>query len=309
METHRNFAGKNNLLPYLALAVTVIATSAGGMFIRWANAPGIVTVFYRTSISSLLVVPFFLSDFRKSTLSIKSTLPWLGIALFGGVLIALDQAAWASALLMTKMANTANLNSLAPLWVALFALVFFKEKLCLVFLFGLVFALSGSFLILGQDLLNRPSFGQGDLLGFLSSLFYGGYFIVTQIGRRKLNTLIYTWTATFSCAICLGLLNLVFHQSIIDYPLQSFLFFIGAALTSQVIGYFSMGYALGHLSATIVAPAMLAKPITVAVFAFIFFGEALSWWELIGGISVLIGLFFISQNRVKLSKEEVAVTE
>jgi len=292
------------LLPYLALVVTVLATGFGGMFVRWANAPGIVTVFYRTAVSSILVAPFFVSDLHKNKISLKSLIPFLPIAFLGGLLIALDQAAWASALLITKMANTTYLNSLAPLWVALFALVFFKEKLRWIFWLGLTFALGGSLLILGIDLINNPTLGNGDLLGLLSSFFYGGYFIVTQIGRRSLNTLTYTWLATLSCAICLGLVNLLFHQPIFGYPLESYLFFFGAAIVSQVIGYFSMGYALGHLPATIVSPTMLAKPITVAVFAFILFGESLTVWELIGGALVLAGIFLINKNGLKLTREK-----
>ena len=293
----------SKLLPYAALVITVLATSIGGMFIRWANAPGIVTVFYRTALSTILVAPFFVKNLTQSKQSLRSITPWLPMAMLGGLMIALDQASWASALLMTKMANTTYFNSLAPLWVALFALFVFKEKLKWIFWVGLSLALAGTLIILGLDLVYRPHLGPGDLLGLLSSFFYGGYFLVTQIGRRNLDTLTYTWIATLTCALCLGLLNIIFKQSIIGYPLESYLFFLGAAITSQVIGYFSLSYALGHLSATIVSPTMLAKPITVALLAFIFFGESLTIGEIIGGALVLIGIFLINKNELRFTKK------
>ena len=293
----------SKLLPYAALVITVLATSIGGMFIRWANAPGIVTVFYRTALSTILVAPFFVKNLTQSKQSLRSITPWLPMAMLGGLMIALDQASWASALLMTKMANTTYFNSLAPLWVALFALFVFKEKLKWIFWIGLSLALAGTLIILGLDLVYRPHLGPGDLLGLLSSFFYGGYFLVTQIGRRNLDTLTYTWIATLTCALCLGLLNIIFKQSIIGYPLESYLFFLGAAITSQVIGYFSLSYALGHLSATIVSPTMLAKPITVALLAFIFFGESLTIGEIIGGVLVLIGIFLINKNELRFTKK------
>ena len=292
----------SKLLPYAALVITVLATSIGGMFIRWANAPGIVTVFYRTALSTILVAPFFVKNLTQSKQSLRSITPWLPMAMLG-LMIALDQASWASALLMTKMANTTYFNSLAPLWVALFALFVFKEKLKWIFWVGLSLALAGTLIILGLDLVYRPHLGPGDLLGLLSSFFYGGYFLVTQIGRRNLDTLTYTWIATLTCALCLGLLNIIFKQSIIGYPLESYLFFLGAAITSQVIGYFSLSYALGHLSATIVSPTMLAKPITVALLAFIFFGEFLTIGEIIGGALVLIGIFLINKNELRFTKK------
>ncbi len=76
------------------------------MFIRWANAPGIVTVFYRTTLSTILVAPFFVKNLIQNKQSLKSISPWLPMAMLGGLMIALDQASWASALLMAKMANT-----------------------------------------------------------------------------------------------------------------------------------------------------------------------------------------------------------
>lgn len=294
---------KNKVLPYLALVVAIVATSGGGFLVRWANAPGMVTVFYRTSISSILVAPFLSRNITNNKQISKGIFRFIPIALLGGLFIALDQAAWSSSLLMTKMANTTYFNSLAPLWVTLFALIFFKEKFQAVFWVGLFSALGGTMLILGFDLANMGNIKPGDLLGLLSSFFFGGYLLITQMGRRYMNTLTYTWIATFSAAICLGLINLIFKQSIIGYPTTSYMFFLGSALLSQVIGYLSISYVLGHIPATIVSPALLAKPITVAILAFMIFGESLSNGELIGGGFVLLGLYLINKNELRFTKE------
>ena len=294
---------KNKILPYLALVLTVIATSVGGLFIRWANAPGTVTVFYRTIISSIIMAPILKSRNISKKQPSNSIYRWIPFAILGGLFLALDQSSWSSSLLLTKMANTTYFNSLAPLWVALFALVFFKEKPRFIFWIGLFLALGGTMLILGLDLSNRSGITSGDLLGLLSSFFFGGYMLVTQFGRRHLNNLLYTWIATLSCAVFLGLMNAILHQPIFGYPLETYLFFLGAAISSQVIGYYAMGYALGHIPATIVSPTMLAKPVTTALLAFLFFGESLSQGELLGGGLVLIGIFLINRNELKLTKE------
>ena len=294
---------KNKILPYLALVLTVIATSVGGLFIRWANAPGTVTVFYRTIISSIIMAPILKSRNISIKQPSKSINRWIPFAILGGLFLALDQSSWSSSLLLTKMANTTYFNSLAPLWVALFALVFFKEKPRFIFWIGLFLALGGTMLILGLDLSNKSGITSGDLLGLLSSFFFGGYMLVTQFGRRHLNNLLYTWIATLSCAVFLGLMNAILHQPIFGYPFETYLFFFGAAISSQVIGYYAMGYALGHIPATIVSPTMLAKPVTTALLAFLFFGESLSRGELLGGGLVLIGIFLINRNELKLTKE------
>ena len=43
--------------------------------------------------------------------------------------------------------------------------------------------------------------------------------------------------------------------------------FLGAGLFSQVVGYFAVGYALGHLPASIVAPSMIAQPVITSPLA------------------------------------------
>jgi drug/metabolite transporter (DMT)-like permease len=299
---HEEQGNFRQLLPYLALVVTVLATSMGGLFVRWANAPGPVTVFYRTGLATLLTAPFLVKDVLVQKPPLKEMIRWLPIAMLGGLLISLDQAAWASALLLTKMANATYFNSIAPLWVALFALIVFKEKLHWKFWLGLLIALGGTFLIMGMDLIYHPHLSSGDFLGLISSFFYGGYFLVTQIGRRHLNTLVYTWAATLSCAVCLFILNLLSGNPITGYSWSSYLAFFGAALTSQVIGYFSMGYALGHLPASLVSLTMLAKPVIVAFLAFSFFSENLTPLELLGGVLVLAGIYLVNRNELKLKR-------
>ncbi|MGE5250450.1 MAG: EamA family transporter, partial [Bacteroidota bacterium] len=49
---------KRHLLPYIALAVGISALSLSAMFVRWADAPGPVTGFYRLLFSTALLTPF-----------------------------------------------------------------------------------------------------------------------------------------------------------------------------------------------------------------------------------------------------------
>jgi uncharacterized membrane protein len=161
------------MLPYLALMVTIMATGLSAMFVRWANAPGTVTVFFRTALASIILLPFLLHRNWPLKLTTPiSNLRWLPFALLGGLFIALDQGAWSTAVMMTKVANATYFNSIAPLWVAIYALLVLRERLGNLFWCGLGLTLSGSFFILGRDLLYSPHLGQGDIWGVISSIFY-----------------------------------------------------------------------------------------------------------------------------------------
>jgi hypothetical protein len=47
------------LLAYVALGIGIFSLSFSAMFVRWANAPGPVTAFYRLFFFIFLLLPFF----------------------------------------------------------------------------------------------------------------------------------------------------------------------------------------------------------------------------------------------------------
>jgi drug/metabolite transporter (DMT)-like permease len=90
---------------------------------------------------------------------------------------------------------------------------------------------------------------------------------------------------------------------ITGYPLQSYLAFIGAALVSQAGGYLAVGYALGHLPASLVAPTMLGQPVVTALLAIPLLGESLTSSQVIGGAAVLAGIYIVHTSREKPTEQ------
>jgi len=120
-------------LPYLALVTGICALSMTGIFVRWAQAPGTVTAAYRMSISALVFLPFFL---KKEAARPPRGRGWIFFVLLGGLFVAGDHGFLNTAVGLTRIANTTLLNNMAPLWVALFALLVWKEKLNRTFWLG-----------------------------------------------------------------------------------------------------------------------------------------------------------------------------
>jgi drug/metabolite transporter (DMT)-like permease len=285
---------KKALLPYLALGSGILALSFSGLFVRWADAPGPVMGFYRLGLATLILLPGFAYKSR----SLKG-LGWgvLLIPVLGGVFSAFDHAIWNTAIGQTSLANATLLNNTAPLWVALVAWLFFRERQTGVFWLGLVLTLTGAIAVMGSDFLNHPNLGWGDLLALSSGLFYAGYFLVTQSGRRHLDTLSYVWIVVFSSSIVLFILSVALRLPLTGYSSRTYLAFLGAALISQVGGYLSVGYALGHLPASVVSPTMIGQPVCTALLAIPLLGEALNPIQWIGGLSVLLGIYLIHRSR------------
>lgn len=285
---------QRKILPYLALGVGMLSLGFSALFARWAAAPGPVMAFYRIALSTLILAPFFARQ-RVKEGKIPRAL-WI-FPLLGGLFTALDHGVWNTAVNFTSAANATLLGNTAPLWVALFAWLVWRERLRAGFWLGLTLTLAGAAVVLGTDFLHQPSLGFGDVLALMSGVFYAGYFLVTQRGRIYYHTLTYIWLVGLTSAVMLLAFNLIFDLPLSGYPTQSYLAFLGAAILSQTCGYLAVGYALGHLPASLVAPTMIGQPVITALLAIPLLGETLHASQWIGGLAVLAGIYLVHTSR------------
>lgn len=290
-ETH---SSTSHLLPYLALVVAILSLSFSALFVHWANAPGIVTSFFRMAVAVVaLAWPFYRRVKAKGTLPRRG----LQVAMLGGLFFAGDLSLWATGVVMSGATNPTLLANTAPLWVGLGAFLFFRERPNRTFWAGLGLATAGAVVILGFDSLRAASFGVGSLLGLLAGVFYGSYLLVTQRGRETLDALTYFWLSALSSTLALLVLCGAFRQPLTGYSTFTYLNFLTIGLVSQAIGYLAMNFALGHLPASVVAPTLLGQPVMTAILAWPLLGEELSLWQIMGGTTVLVGVYMVHHSR------------
>jgi len=284
---------KTPRLAYAGMGVGIVALGFSALFVRWAAAPGAVTGFYRMAIASIILVPMALMRHG-------SPLHWpasgLRYAVLGGAALCFDLALWNTSVLYTSAANATLLANTAPLWVAVAAAVFFKEKLSGRFWIGLLLVLSGAAAVLGADFLRDFHLGLGDLMAITAGVFYAGYYLATQAGRRHLASLPYVTAAGVVATVLLLGIVLVLGLPLTGYSVQTIASFAALGLVTQVLGYVSVGYALGHLPASLVAPTMVGQPVMTALLAIPLLGETLMPVQWIGGAAVLLGIVLVHRS-------------
>ena len=280
-------------LAYAGMGVGILALGFSALFVRWADAPGPVTGFYRMAIASLILVPIALIRHGPPRHWPASGLRF---AALGGAALCFDLALWNTAVLYTSAANATLLANTAPLWVAIAAALLFKEKLSGRFWIGLLLVLSGAAAVLGADFLRDFHLGLGDLMAISAGVFYAGYYVATQAGRRSMASLPYVTAAGVTATIMLLGLVLLMGLPLTGYPLQTFAAFAALGLVTQVLGYVSVGYALGHLPASLVAPTMVGQPVMTALLAIPLLGETLLPVQWIGGAAVLVGIVLVHRS-------------
>ncbi len=297
----RAFSGSpadKTLLAYLALGTGILALSLSAMFVRWANAPGPVTAFYRIFFSIFLLLPFF-APRLKTNRSIKS---WLILfPLLAGIFTACDLGLWTASLSYTTAANATLLGNTAPLWVALGTWLILKQRLTPAFWRGLGITLLGAILVMGTDFILHPRFGIGDAMAIFTGFFYGGYFLFTERSRIHFDPVSHIWLVGIGASISLFIANRVLQYPLSGYPSRTWLIFLSTAVVSQIIGYMSLAYALGHLPASVVSPTMILQPIVTTLLAIPLLGEIPSGWQGIGGAIAMVGIYVVNQSHQRSS--------
>ena len=291
---------QNKFVPYIALAVGISALSLSAMFVRWAEAPGPITGFYRLLISTILFTPLFIRQ-QKQLEPINKK--YLIFPLFAGIFTAFDFAFWNSSLKYTTAANATLLGNTSPLWVALFAFFILREKLRGSFWFGLVIALAGAALVMGSDFLLHPTLGLGDLMASAAAIFYASYQLTTQRGRRHIDPFRYIWLIGVSATISMFIMNLSLGNSFTGYSTQTWVIFFVTAIVSQMIGYLAISYALGHLPASVVSPTLIGQPILTTILAIPMLGEIPNPIQWIGGAIALAGIYMVNQSHLQTQEE------
>lgn len=291
---------QNKILSYAALALGITALSLSAMFVRWADAPGAMTGFYRLLISTVLMFPLFV---RQQTRREKIDRKFLLFPIIGGVFTALDFTLWNTSVQYTTAANATLLGNTSPLWVALIALFLFREKLRGSFWIGLALALTGAMLVVGSNFLQNPTLGFGDLLASTAAIFYALYQLTTQRGRKYIDPFRYTWLVGVSATAGMFIINIVLGNSFTGFSTQTWLVFLATAVISQMIGYLSISYALGHLPASVVAPTLIGQPILTAILAIPLLGEIPLPIQWLGGGIALAGIYIVNQAHIQRKRE------
>jgi len=281
-------------VPYLALGVGTLALSFAAMYIRWAQAPGVITGFYRLVLSTFILLPFV--ALRPPITQYRSS--WFNFLppILSGICMAANFALWNTSLFHTTVANASILGNITPLWVCIAAWWLFHELLNQRFWMGLLAIFLGVVLITNGGSLFHPHLGVGDIMALSSSIFSAAYILIVQWGRQRLDSLTYVWINGASASIWMLLIALVLKYPLIGFSTQTWIVFITAAIVTQIIGYMAISYSLGTLPASVVSPTLNLQPVLTILLAIPLLKELPNSVQTLGCMLVLGGVYLINHS-------------
>ena len=205
--------------------------------------------------------------------------------------LAVHFAAWIASLEHTSVASSVVLVTTSPLLIAAVSHVAYRERLTLPVAGGIALGVAGG-LVLAQG--DRAAGGgelYGDFLALIGAVAAGTYFLIGRRVRRELSNVTYIALVYLGSAVMLMTAVGFTGAPLTGFTAETYLMILLVTLVPQLMGHSSLNWALGHLSATLVAVAVMAEPVGATILAWLILGEFPPVTSVIGGALVLLGVY------------------
>ncbi|CFX84719.1 Drug/metabolite transporter [Syntrophomonas zehnderi OL-4] len=284
---------------YSLLAFSVLCMATSSIIIRFSSASPMVIAFYRVTFTALLAA--VLGNFamiRELKNIQKKDYLFIGGA---GIFLALHFSFWITSLGYTSISSSVLFTNLQVIFVLIFSILFLHEKINAWIGGGIFTALIGCTLIAKGDLVNGKLLG--DMLALASGLFVAIYFIIGRQVRSRVGTWTYTSLVSLTAAIILLLASILMGLNLTEYPSRDWLLFFLLALGPGIAGHGILNWALKYVKAPVVAISILGESVGASIMAWLIFNEYLQWYQIIGGILILCGIYLAAANENKITSE------
>jgi drug/metabolite transporter (DMT)-like permease len=282
---------------YAALGLGIMAIAFNGIYVRLANTAGTVAGFWRLIIAAgVLTIPVGLNLIRGKA---KLSIPAVGLSVLVSLALAIDFGTWNTAVLIIGAGMATLLGNTAPIWVALGAWLFMREKLRPMYWAGLGVAVVGVSLIAGKDALSGLAINPGVLLALITGVAYGTYQLLTSLTRKHIDTLTFMWLTGLMGGGMLLVVSLMLGKQVVGLSAETYLWLAAMALTSHLGGWFLVNYAFGHLPVSLVTVTLLAQPVITTILEIVIFKTSPDPMSLLGGVITLVGIYLVHQSNMQ----------
>ncbi len=218
----------------------------------------------------------------------------LYFVILGGMGLASVQVTYLYTISKIHVAAAILLQYLAPVFIALYSVIFAHEKLNLRTVFSLIGATAGCYLVSGAYNLDMLSMNKtGIISGILSAIAFAWYSIQGEYGMKRYDS----WTVLFFALLFAALSWNIFYPpfsafmrpySAVEWGWISYIAVFGTAVP---FGLYLKGISL--IRATNASITATLEPITAGLISWIFLGEKMDGVQMAGGGLVICSIILL----------------
>ena len=278
----------------MALAALFWATSGSAAKFLFKNG---VTPFelvqLRITIASVLLLLWLLVKQPALLRIARKDIFYFVILGFAGM--AAVQFTYLYAISKIHVAAAILLQYLAPIFIALYAVAFARERLSLATVTAIAMATLGCYLVVGAYNLDVLTLNRAGIIGGISSaVAFAWYTVQSEYGMRHYRPWTVLFYALLFAALAWNIFLSPFKAFTRDYsPITWFwVVYVGVLGTVVPFGLYNEGINL--IRSTRASITGMLEPITAGVLAYFFLGEVFESWQLLGA-ALVIGAIILLQ--------------
>lgn len=253
-------------------------------------------ILMRLILAISLLLAIALIQKRKFTIYLKSH----GYILLLALIAVFHLWIQVTGLKFTTASNTGWIIGMAPIFMAVLGLIFFKEKLNLLKVLGIIIATLGLLLLVGKgnplniDLIKN----KGDLLVLASAFTWGIYSMVNKkisLNYSPLMTILYLFIM-MAIIIFPFTINASSINSVIKLSAVGWISILFLGLLCSGVSYVIWAYALREMESAKVGAYLYFEPFITVIASWIFLNEVITLLMILSGLIITLGVFLVNKE-------------
>ena len=200
----------------------------------------------------------------------------------------------------TTASNTGWIIGTAPIFMAILAAIFFREKIGLLKVAGIIIAMFGLLLLIGKGNITNVDLikNKGDLLVLASAFTWGVYSMVNKkisLSYSPLMTILYLFIMMAVIIIPFNL-NTASVNSVVNLSLNGWISILFLGLFCSGIAYVIWAYSLRDLESAKVGTFLYFEPLATVVTAWLLLSESITALMIFSGIIITLGVVLVNKE-------------
>lgn len=279
----------------LLMLVGVLGASFSSLFVRASTAPSLILVVYRSFFSMLLLGPYALLRHRKEVLSVGRK--ELLLAVGSGVFLGLHFTAYFESLRWTSIAAAVVLVDTSVFFVALFGVLFLRQRPSKRAWFAIALTFLGSVVVALADTSAGADPLRGNLIALLGSLLLAVYTMMGAACRRTVSNTTYTFWAYLASLATVLVCALAGGTPLTGYGSVNYLTGFGMAVCCTLLGHSVFNWGLKYLPAAYISTFKLMEPVLASVWGLLLFSEKPGLTVIVGSCVIIFGIALYNTNK------------
>ena len=272
----------------------ICCLASGGIFVRISQTGPVMTGAYR----SILAIPFlFVALMLEKTdktirYRMKMNTNDFIKCMLAGLFLALDLCCWNISFMYTTLAESNLLANLVPFIIAPISYFILKEKVSSKIIIPGCGALFGLYFLMLYGKNISISHTHGNFLALLTAFFYAMFLLTSKNLRDRYSATLIMIYVSLSCFVILSMVAFARHEVLIPRSYEGVVILLVLAVTSQIGGQTLLAYSIKYVPLKLSTIFILLQPVIATLYAWLIFRESLAWNQVVGGIIIMISIFY-----------------